>query len=130
MAARGMSPAKTVDEYLSRLDEDQRAALERLREIIRAALPKVEECISYKIPAFRLDGKVLVWFAAAKGHCSFFPGAVVQDFKRELARFQTSKGTVRFQPGDPLPATLIRKLLKARREAMFVHKQKPSARRR
>jgi uncharacterized protein YdhG (YjbR/CyaY superfamily) len=125
-----MNPPKSIDEYLARLNADQRAALERLRGIIRAALPEVEECISYQMPAFRLDGKVLAWFAAAKGHCSFFPGAVVEDFKAELADFPISKGTVRFQPDHPLPATLVRKLLKARRDAISTKKPKPTSRRR
>jgi uncharacterized protein YdhG (YjbR/CyaY superfamily) len=105
---------RTVPAYLSRLPADQRAALERVRKILHAAVPGAEECISYGVPAFRLDGKVLVWFAAASRHCSFFPGAVVADFARELKDFSTSKGTVRFQPDRPLPATLVRNLVKAR----------------
>jgi len=105
---------KTIDEYLATVPDDQRAALERLRRIIRAAVPRAEECISYQVPAFRLDGRMLVWFGAAKKHCSFFPGTVLASFKRELRDFSTSKGTVRFQPDRPLPATLVRKLVKAR----------------
>jgi uncharacterized protein YdhG (YjbR/CyaY superfamily) len=111
-AGRG-TPA-TIDEYLAALSDDQRAALERLRKAIHAAAPRVEECISYQLPAFRLDGKMLVWFGASAKHCAFYPGAVVQGFKRELAGFETSKGTIRFQPDKPLPVALIRKLVKAR----------------
>jgi uncharacterized protein YdhG (YjbR/CyaY superfamily) len=106
--------AKTIDEYLAAVSSDKRAALERLRKTIRAAAPRAEECISYQIPAFRLDGRMLVWFSAATNHCSFFPGAVVQDYKDELTDFEISKGTIRFQPDHPLPATLVRKLVKAR----------------
>lgn len=109
----GTTP-KNIRAYLSRLPADQRAALERLRTLIRAAVPGAEECISYGVPAFRLGGKVLVWFAAASRHCSFFPGAVVADFTRELKGFSTSKGTVRFQPHHPLPTALVRKLVRAR----------------
>jgi uncharacterized protein YdhG (YjbR/CyaY superfamily)/predicted enzyme related to lactoylglutathione lyase len=105
---------KTIDTYLAAVPDDQRTALQRLRRIIRAAVPRAEECISYQVPAFRLDGKVLVWFGAAKKHCSFFPGAVLAGFDKELKPFSTSKGTVRFQPDRPLPATLVRKLVKAR----------------
>jgi uncharacterized protein YdhG (YjbR/CyaY superfamily) len=106
--------AKTIDEYLAALSSDKRAALERLRRMIRAAAPKAEECISYQLPAFRLEGRPLVWFGAAANHCAFYPGAVVEACKDELKDFDTSKGTIRFQPDHPLPATLVRKLVKAR----------------
>lgn len=104
----------TIDDYLATVSPDKRAALEKLRRTIRAAVPRAEECISYGVPAFRLDGKVLVWFAAASHHCSFFPGAVLADYEEELEGFETSKGTVRFQPDHLLPAALVRKLVKAR----------------
>jgi uncharacterized protein YdhG (YjbR/CyaY superfamily) len=106
--------AKTVDGYLASLSEEKRVALEKLRQRIRAAVPRAEDCISYGIPAFRLDGRVLVWYAAAANHCSFFPGAVVADLAGELEGYDTSKGTIRFSPDKPLPAALVRKLVKAR----------------
>lgn len=105
--------AKTIDEYLAALPTDQRAALERLRHAIQAAAPRAEECISYQMPAFRLDGRMLVWFGAAAKHCAFYPGAVVDAHRGELAGYETSKGTVRFQPDNPLPGRLVRKLVKA-----------------
>jgi uncharacterized protein YdhG (YjbR/CyaY superfamily) len=105
---------KTIDDYLDRLSADKRRALEQLRRAIHAAAPRVEECISYQMPAFRLDGKVLVWFGAGANHCAFYPGAVVQDFTDELDGYETSKGTIRFQPDHPLPVGLVRKLVKAR----------------
>lgn len=105
---------KTIDEYLAALPGDRRAALERLRKIIRAAYPRAEECISYRLPAFRLDGKMLAWFGASAKHCSFYPGAVVEKHADELRDYSISKGTIRFQPDHPLPATLVKKLLKAR----------------
>ena len=105
---------KTIDEYLAALSDDKRAALEKLRKTIRAAAPKAEECISYQLPAFRLDGRMLVWFGASANHCSFYPGAVVEAHKDELKEYDTSKGTIRFQADNPLPATLVRKLVKAR----------------
>lgn len=107
-------PAKSIDDYLAGLDDDKRLALEKLRKTILAAAPRAEECISYQIPAFRLDGKMLVWFGATENHCAFYPGAVLQEHADELQRFHTSKGTVRFQPDHPLPAALVRKLVKAR----------------
>jgi len=105
---------KTIDEYLAALSDDKRAALERLRKIIQAAVPRAEECISYQLPAFRLDGRMLVWFGAAANHCSFYPGAVVEAHKDELRDYDTSKGTIRFQADKPLPAAIVRKLVKAR----------------
>ena len=105
---------ETIDDYLAGLDEDKRAALERLRKTIQTIVPRAEECISYQLPAFRLDGRVLVWFGAASKHCAFYPGASVDDFKRELEDYDISKGTIRFQPDRPLPVALVRKLIKAR----------------
>jgi uncharacterized protein YdhG (YjbR/CyaY superfamily) len=106
--------SEAIDEYLAALSSDKRAALERLRRNIRAAVPKAEECISYKLPAFRLDGKVLVWFGAGANHCAFYPGAVLEAHKDELENYDVSKGTIRFQPANPLHDALVRKLVKAR----------------
>jgi uncharacterized protein YdhG (YjbR/CyaY superfamily) len=105
--------SRTIDEYLSALSDDKRAALEKLRRDIKAAAPRAEQCISYGIPAFRLDGKVLVHMGAASRHCAFYPGAVIAAFADELAGYDTSKGTIRFPPGRPLPATLVRAIVKA-----------------
>ena len=110
---------KTIDEYLAALSRDKRPALERLRKAIRAAAPRAEECISYQLPAFRLDGRVLVWFGASANHCAFYPGAVVEAHKDELKGYDTSKGTIRFQPANPLSASLVRKLVKARITKIF-----------
>jgi uncharacterized protein YdhG (YjbR/CyaY superfamily) len=106
-----------IDDYLSTLDDEKRAALETLRRTIKAAVPRAEECISYQIPAFRLDGRVLVFFAAAANHCSFFPGAhPIEALKDELKQYKLSKGTIRFDPARPLPRALVRKVLAARIE--------------
>ena len=112
MAAR----PQTIDDYLAGLSTDERAALEKVRKAIKAAAPKAEECISYGIPAFRLNGKVLVAFKAAAHHCAFHPmsGTTVAAHKKDLAGYDTSPGTIRFQPTDPLPDRLVRKLVKAR----------------
>src|SRR5580658_1802364 len=103
---------KTIDEYLSLVSEDKRAALQALREMIRAAAPEAEECISYQIPAFRLNG-MLVGFAAAKNHCALYAwnGSAVGLFADELREYDTSKGTIRFTPTKPLPETLVRRLV-------------------
>ena len=114
MGPKRRAEARTIDDYLAALSDDKRVALERLRKTIRAAAPKAEECISYQMPAFRLDGKVLVWFGAGLPHCAFYPGAVLEAHKAELKDYETRKGTIRFQPGNPLPAGLVRKLVRAR----------------
>jgi len=110
------SKAKTIDDYLAGVRADQRTALEKLRKIIRAAVPKAEECITYGIAAFRLDGKPLVGFGASAKHCSFYPmsSATVKVLQEELRAYDTSKGTIRFPAEKPLPAPLVRKLIKAR----------------
>ena len=116
----------TVDEYLSSVRADQRAALNKLRRAIRAAAPKAEECISYGVPAFRLDGRFLVAFGAAAKHCSFFPGGhPLEAFQKLLKSYDTSKGTIRFQPDKPLPAVLVRKLVKARIARNTHRRKKP-----
>lgn len=105
---------RNIDEYLAGLSSDQRAALQRLRRQIHAAAPGVEECISYQIPAFRLGGRLLVAFGGAVRHCAFYPGSILRAFTKELRTFDTAKGTIRFQPDKPLPATLVRRIVKAR----------------
>jgi len=105
---------KTIDEYLAPLSDEKRAALQRLRRAIRAAAPRAEECISYRIPAFRLGGRLLVAFGAAANHCAFYAGsAPVEGYKGELEAYATSKGTIRFRADSPLPTTLVRKLVAA-----------------
>ena len=106
----------TIDEYLATLSEDKRTVLQVLRRTIKSAAPKAEECISYGLPAFRLDGKPLVAFGASANHCAFYPmsSSTVADHKDELQGYDTSKGAIRFPVDKPLPATLVRKLVKAR----------------
>ena len=118
MTASRNSPTdkpNTIDQYLAALSEDKRAALERLRKTIRAAAPKAEECISYQICAFRQNG-MLVGFGAAAKHCAFYlmSSSTVEAHKDELQDYDISKGTIRFQADNPLPAALVRKLVKAR----------------
>jgi uncharacterized protein YdhG (YjbR/CyaY superfamily) len=106
--------SKSVDGYLAALDPETRTALEDLRRAIRAAAPKAEECISYGIPGFRLAGRYFVGFGATRNHCAFYLGSTARRFTQELRDFDTSKGTIRFQPSKPLPVSLVRKLVKAR----------------
>ena len=102
----------TVDEYLAKLPADQRAALRRLRRIIRATSPRIEEAISYGMPVFRVDGRWIAWIGAAARHCAMYGVHIVAD---ELDGYDTSgRGTLRFRPDEPLPAGLVRKIVKAR----------------
>jgi len=107
---------RTIDEYLAALSVDKRAALERIRRTIKAAAPRAEECISYQLPAFRLGGRMLVAFGATATHCAFYlmSSSTVEAHRGELEDYDVSKGTIRFQADSPLPATLVRKLVKAR----------------
>jgi uncharacterized protein YdhG (YjbR/CyaY superfamily) len=116
VASRVKAKPKGVDEYLEALPADQRAALQKLRKAITAAAPGAEECISYRLPAFRLGGTLLVAFGATANHCAFYPmsSSTVEAFAADLARYDTSKGTVRFPTANPPPAALVRKLVKAR----------------
>jgi uncharacterized protein YdhG (YjbR/CyaY superfamily) len=108
------APPRTIDEYLGRVSRDKRAALQQLRKTILQIIPTAEECISYQMPAFRYDGRVLVYFAAAANHCAFYPGGMVHEFEDDLEEYETSKGTIRFQPERPLPVSLVKKIVKAR----------------
>jgi uncharacterized protein YdhG (YjbR/CyaY superfamily) len=105
-------PAATVDEYLAALPPEQRDALEALRNQIRAIVPGVEEFMSYGVIGFR-QGKVLCHIGAAKSHCALY-GVHNAAEHPELAGFKTSTGTIRFQPGNPLPATLVERLVRSR----------------
>jgi uncharacterized protein YdhG (YjbR/CyaY superfamily) len=111
---KGLSKPETIDQYLAGIPRDKRDALEHLRKTIRKIIPQAQECISYQLPAFRMDGRVLVWFGAAANHCSFYPGGVIDAFKADLKEYETSKGTIRFQPDHPLPSALVRKLVTSR----------------
>src|SRR5437867_7186705 len=108
------APARDVNEYLAGAPKEVRATLEKLRKTIKAAAPMASESISYQMPMYKHHGMV-IGFAAFKDHCSIFPGAAMMDaHKEELKRYDTSKGTIRFPANKPLPAGLVRKLVKAR----------------
>ena len=114
LVCRGVG-ISTTNGYLAAMSDDKRAALQTLRKTIKAAAPKAEEYFSYGLPAFRLDGKILVWFGAASKHCAFYPGAApIAEHAAALAHYATSKGTIRFDPAHPLPAALVGKLLRSR----------------
>jgi len=106
----------TIDEYLATVKGEERAALGRLRKAIRAIVPKAEECISYGVPAFRLDGRIVAGFAATTKGCSYFPfsGSTLRTVADETVDYDKTKSSLHFDPAEPLPVTLVRKLIKAR----------------
>jgi len=113
---KASSVPNSVDEYLARVPEPARSTLQRTREVIRsAAPPEATEGISYGMPALKYKGS-LVYYAAFKDHCSLFPGSgtVLATFKKELAGYRTSKGTLQFPLDKPLPVGLLKKIVKAR----------------
>jgi uncharacterized protein YdhG (YjbR/CyaY superfamily) len=114
-SAKRVAAPKSVDEYLSRVPQPARNTLKAVRAAIRSAVPReATEAISYGIPAFKYKG-TLVWFAAFAKHCSFFPtAAMIQMFRKELKGYPISKGTIQFPVDRPLPAILVRKLVRAR----------------
>lgn len=108
--------AKHIDQILSSLPDDKRAALQALRQAIAAATPDAVEGISYGLPAFRYRGRPLVSYNASKGHCAFFPmsPAVLDRHRDELARFDLAKGTIRFPPDRPIPAEIVSAIVRER----------------
>jgi len=114
-AAPKVSAWKTVEGYLAAVPEPARTTLNKVRATIRSVVPaETEEVLSYRIPAFRYK-KVLVWYAAFSDHCSLFPTpSVIAQFKEELKDYQIAKGTIQFPVDKPLPAALLKKIVKAR----------------
>jgi uncharacterized protein YdhG (YjbR/CyaY superfamily) len=114
-----MAGPASVEEYLARVPDGPRAALEKLRKTIRAAAPDTTETISYQMPTFKYQGRALVGFAAFKNHCSLFPYSdkVMVTLEKDLGPFDTSgKGTIRFTVEEPLPDALVKKIVKTRIE--------------
>jgi uncharacterized protein YdhG (YjbR/CyaY superfamily) len=105
---------KTVEEYLKGVPEPQRTTLKNVRATIQSVLPEeATECISYRIPCVKYQG-MLLGYAAFADHCSLFgmSGTLLGPFKDELKKYPTSKGTIRFAVDKPLPATLVKRLVK------------------
>ena len=108
--------ADEIDAYLSAVDEPKRSTLEALHRSIRAAVPEAEEGISYGMPAFRVDGKVVAGFAAFKNHLAYLPhsGSVLGDLGTELDGYTRTSGSLHFAVDEPLPDDLVRRLVEAK----------------
>src|SRR5437667_2735411 len=113
-----MAAPTSVDDYLAALPEESRAVLAKLRATIRAAAPEATETISYQMPAFKDHGRFLVSYAAFKDHFSLFPAskAVMEALGEELRPYFSGKGTLRFTSDNPIPAALVKKIVKTRLE--------------
>jgi uncharacterized protein YdhG (YjbR/CyaY superfamily) len=107
---------KSVDEYIASQPEVVQAVLKRVRSAIRKAVPAAEETISYQIPAYKLNGRAVLYFAGWKQHYSLYPSSdpVVKAFKDDLAKYTISKGTIRFPLSEPVPVKLIAGIAKVR----------------
>ncbi len=107
---------QSVDEYIAAQAEELRPALAQVRAVIRGAVPDAKEVISYQMPAYRLNGRIFLFFAGWKGHYSIYPGSsrTVEALKQELAPYEISKGTIRFPLSQPVPADLIARIAKLR----------------
>jgi uncharacterized protein YdhG (YjbR/CyaY superfamily) len=108
--------AKEVDEYLQGIEEPKRSTLETLRRTILEVVPGAEQVISYRVPAFRVGGKIVAGFAAFKDHLSYLPfsGSVLAQFSDELAGYTMTKSSLHFPVDRPLPKALVRKLIAVR----------------
>jgi len=107
---------REIDEYIANVDEPKRSTLSELRRTIVQIIPDAEQCISYGMPAFRLNGKVVAGFAAFKNHLSYLPhsGSVLSELQDDLAWYSMSAGALRFPVDEPLPAELVEKLIAVR----------------
>lgn len=101
-----------VDEYLKTVTPEQKAEFERIRKIVKSAVPEAEESISYGIPAFKHDNKPLLYFGAFKNHMSLFPASDhMIEVVKDLAKYRTSKGTLRFTAAEPISDALVKKIV-------------------
>ena len=108
---------REVDAYLESLKEPKRSTLEALRRTILEVIPDAEQCISYRVPAFRLQGKVIAGFAAFRNHLSYLPfsGSVLRELGDEISQYMTTKSALHFAVDKPLPKGLVKKLIAIRK---------------
>jgi uncharacterized protein YdhG (YjbR/CyaY superfamily) len=110
---QGMKHFADVDDYIRRHPAKVQTLLRRMRATIRKAAPRSTQRISYKVPAFCVDGKILVWYGAFASHIGLYPGAAaIAAFKKELSLYKNAKGSVQFPFAEPLPLDLVTRIVK------------------
>lgn len=111
-----MTADQRIDDYLAKLPDDQRAALEHVRSLVRRLAPDAVESMSYGMPVLKQDGRALIWFAGWKEHCAIYPltDAFLAEHPDELAGFVQTKGSLHFTPQVSLPDSLLEKIVRAR----------------
>ncbi|NUM31723.1 MAG: DUF1801 domain-containing protein [Bacteroidetes bacterium] len=116
----------SINDYLKRIDNDKKLKLIEIRNLVKLNFPEAIETISFKMPAFKLNGKILIYFAAFKNHISIFPAPrTVNEFESELKNYKGGKGTIQFTDGQPIPVKLIEKILIFRAQTI-INKNKKS----
>jgi uncharacterized protein YdhG (YjbR/CyaY superfamily) len=116
---------KTFDEYIETFPKDVQSILKKIRQTIREEVPKAEETISYQMPAFRLNNRNLVYFAAFKHHIGFYPSpSGTEAFNKELTPYKHSKGSIQFPLDKPIPYDLIKKIVKFRAKENLIKQNK------
>jgi uncharacterized protein YdhG (YjbR/CyaY superfamily) len=113
--------ANPVEDYLEALDEPKQSTLRELRQAILKVIPEAEECMSYGLPAFRIQGKVIAGFAAFKNHLSYLPhsGSVIAEVGARAAPYASTKASLHFPVDTPLPKPLVRQLVTIRMHQAF-----------
>jgi uncharacterized protein YdhG (YjbR/CyaY superfamily) len=125
----GVVSAQEIDNYLDGLEEPKRTTLTRLRQTILEILPEADQGLSYGVPAFKVGGKTIAGFAAFRNHLSYLPhsGSVFPQVSDELQGYSTSSGALRFGVDEPLPVSLVKKLIAVRlRQALPAEDQHPA----
>jgi uncharacterized protein YdhG (YjbR/CyaY superfamily) len=107
-----------MDEYIKAFPKDVQGVLEKIRQSIRKAVPEAEETISYRMPTFKLKGRVLVYFAAFRKHIGLFPPAP-REFKKEVSKYEGPKGNLKFPTDEPIPYDLVTRIVLFRKKAIL-----------
>jgi uncharacterized protein YdhG (YjbR/CyaY superfamily) len=121
-ALRSKNQPETIDEYIKAFPKDVQSVLEKIRQSIRKAVPEAEETISYRMPTFKLKGRVLVYFAAFRRHIGLFPPAP-REFKNEVSKYEGPKGNLKFPTDEPIPYDLITRIVLFRKKAILDRKK-------